>query len=342
MNHKFALRRAALAVLSGAVLAAPFALTVTSATAIPQDIRVQHDLLADQLGGQFAGTYLDDSGALVVNVTDDSAAREARAAGATARVVDDSLRQLQQVQAGLDRFAGSPGTVGLSWGVDIVSNSVVVQVPAGDNDADTTAFLKRVASNGEDVRIERVAAAPRLTLAPGDAIFTGGARCSTSAIGVGGGGTFVITAGHCTNIGAQWTASGGQVIGTRSISSFPGNDYGTIRVTNAALPTTNGQLTQVGSPPVGSQIQKVGSTTGTTSGQIVAYNRTVNLAEGALFGMIETTACVQPGDSGGSLFQGSTAIGITSAGTVGGCSPGFQSFFQPLQEALSAQGVSLK
>lgn len=309
------------------MLVAPFTVSVTGAAAAARDT--------------FAGTFVDGSGVLVTNVTDAAAARDVQAAGGTARVVDDSLRQLGQVQAGLDRLAGSPGTVGLTWGVDVVSNTVVVQVPAADHDAATEAFLKRVAAD-EDVRIERVAAAPGLTLAPGDAILTGGARCSASAIGVGGGQTYVVTAGHCTDIGFNWTTSSGQTIGVRSISSFPGNDYGTIRVTNSSLPTTNGGRTQVGSPPVGSTIQKTGSTTGITSGRIVAYNRTINLAQGPLFGMIETTACVQPGDSGGSLFRSNIAIGITSAGTVGPCRPGFQSFFQPLQEALNAQGVSLK
>ena len=49
-----------------------------------------------------------------------------------------------------------------------------------------------------------------------------------------------------------------------------------------------------------------------------------------------------PGDSGGALYAGSLAQGITSGGTVGGCSQaGFRSFFQPVGEALSTFGLTL-
>lgn len=92
----------------------------------------------------------------------------------------------------------------------------------------------------------------------------------------------------------------------------------------------------------GQSICKSGSTTGLTCGTVQATGVTVNYAEGAVYGMVQTNVCTQPGDSGGSWFSGSTAIGITSGGTVGACSQsGFQSFFQPVTEALSAYGVSL-
>ncbi|MFC6930950.1 S1 family peptidase [Actinomadura yumaensis] len=300
------------------------------------------DQFAGRLGSQYAGSYVDGAGKLVVNVTSASAAQQVKAAGAKARVVENGMKPLNDSKSKLDRLAGTAGTTGLSWGVDVVSNSVVVNVPKGDKDAATNAFVKRARSVGKNVVVKRVASAPRTVLGPGDAILTGGSRCSVSAIGVGGGTTYVVTAGHCTRIGASWTTSGGQTVGTRQATSFPGNDYGTIRVTNSSLPTSNAQLTQVGRPPVGTQIQKKGSTTGTTSGTIRGYGRTVNYQEGTVTDMIETTACVQPGDSGGSLQSGSTAIGITSGGTTGSCRSGFQSFFQPLDEALQSQRLTLK
>jgi hypothetical protein len=46
------------------------------------------------------------------------------------------------------------------------------------------------------------------------------------------------------------------------------------------------------------------------------------------------------GDSGGSLFDGSKAIGLTSGGS-GNCSSGGTTFFQPVTEALSVYGVSV-
>jgi streptogrisin D len=64
-------------------------------------------------------------------------------------------------------------------------------------------------------------------------------------------------------------------------------------------------------------------------------NVTVNYAEGSVYQLIQTTALVNPGDSGGCLFAGSAGLGSTS-GKGGG-----SSYFQPVGEALSASGVTL-
>jgi hypothetical protein len=60
-----------------------------------------------------------------------------------------------------------------------------------------------------------------------------------------------------------------------------------------------------------------------------------------VFGLTRTNICTQPGDSGGAMFAGSQAQGVTSGGTIGGCSGNFQSFFQPADEALSVYGLTL-
>ena len=307
----------------------------------PKALTALADQLTGKLGAQQAGAFVDPSGKLVVNVTDAAAARQVQAAGAQARMVSNGIKPLTAAKTKLDKLAGTSGTTGLAWGVDVYSNSVVVSVPKNDNDGATKAFVKRAEALGKTVQIKRVAAAPRLTLGPGEAILTGGSRCSVSAIGTGSG-DYVVTAGHCTNIGSSWTTQGGEQVGTTSASQFPGSDYGTIQVTNSSLQTSNDNLTEVGRPAAGTQIQKKGSTTGTTSGSIVGYDRTVNYQEGTVSGLIETDACVQPGDSGGSLQSGSTAIGITSGGTTGQCSSGFQSYFQPLDVVLQGQGLTLK
>ena len=83
-----------------------------------------------------------------------------------------------------------------------------------------------------------------------------------------------------------------------------------------------------------------GSTTGVHSGTVQALNATVNYAEGQVRGLIQTNVCAEPGDSGGSLFSGNTAIGLTSGGS-GNCTWGGTTFFQPVTEALSVYGVSV-
>ena len=52
------------------------------------------------------------------------------------------------------------------------------------------------------------------------------------------------------------------------------------------------------------------------------------------------TYVAEPGDSGGALFDGSAALGLTSGGS-GDCSSGGETFFQPVPAALSAEGASI-
>ncbi|HEU5270682.1 MAG TPA: S1 family peptidase, partial [Jatrophihabitans sp.] len=83
-----------------------------------------------------------------------------------------------------------------------------------------------------------------------------------------------------------------------------------------------------------------GRTTGWRCGTIQAKNVTVNYAQGAVYGMTQSNACAEGGDSGGPLFNGTIALGLTSGGS-GNCSSGGTTFFQPVTEALSAYGVSV-
>ena len=52
------------------------------------------------------------------------------------------------------------------------------------------------------------------------------------------------------------------------------------------------------------------------------------------------TVCAEPGDSGGPLFDGTKAIGLTSGGS-GNCSGGGVTYFQPVTEPLGAYGVNV-
>jgi streptogrisin B len=56
--------------------------------------------------------------------------------------------------------------------------------------------------------------------------------------------------------------------------------------------------------------------------------------------MIQTTVCAEPGDSGGPMYDGTKALGITSGGS-GDCRTGGTTFFQPVPEAASAYGVTV-
>jgi streptogrisin D len=55
-------------------------------------------------------------------------------------------------------------------------------------------------------------------------------------------------------------------------------------------------------------------------------------------GLIRTTVCAEPGDSGGSLYRGTVAFGLTSGGS-GNCTSGGTTFFQPVTEPLGVFGL---
>jgi len=50
--------------------------------------------------------------------------------------------------------------------------------------------------------------------------------------------------------------------------------------------------------------------------------------------------CAEGGDSGGSLYSGSIALGMTSGGS-GDCSSGGVTYFQPLDEVFNTYSISL-
>ena len=73
---------------------------------------------------------------------------------------------------------------------------------------------------------------------------------------------------------------------------------------------------------------------------MTALNATVNYPQGTVYGLIKTTVCAESGDSGGSLYSGTTALGLTSGGS-GNCSSGGITYFQPVTEPLAVYGVSV-
>jgi streptogrisin D len=160
---------------------------------------------------------------------------------------------------------------------------------------------------------------------------------------------YFLTAGHCGDIASAWYGNSSKTsrIGTRRASSFPGNDYAIIRYASGVshpgsvyLYSGTQDITRAGNAVVGQGVRRSGSTTGVHGGTVTATNQTVNYAEGTVRGLIRTTVCAEPGDSGGPLFSGRVALGLTSGGS-GGCLLGGTTFFQPVTEPLRVYGVSV-
>ncbi|TDC90520.1 S1 family peptidase [Actinomadura sp. 7K507] len=302
--------------------------------------------LAGRLGSRTAGAYLDQTTRkLTVTVTDDKAAQAVRAAGAVPKAVTRSGTDLKQVMTALKRDATVPGT---AWAVDPAANQVVLTMDSTVKGAELKKVRTAAAKHGAAIRTDRVAGQFRPFTAGGDPIFTGGSRCSLGFNVTDGTDSFFLTAGHCTEGGSTWTDESGATLGSNTGSSFPGDDYGIVQYSSSPEDTEGGvtgangfqDITGAADATVGQSVTRSGSTTGVHTGEVTALDQTVNYAEGTVSGLIQTTVCAEPGDSGGPLYEGSTALGLTSGGS-GNCSAGGVTFFQPVTEALSAFGVEV-
>jgi streptogrisin D len=270
------------------------------------------------------------------------AAPSAQAAPPAAATVP-SAAQLAAISNGFDRV---PGT---AWYVDAAAHQVVLAVSGGAKGARLDALLASAAAHGSAVRVEHMAGTLTNYISGGDAIYTSGARCSLGFNVRSSSGTYYfLTAGHCTNIGYTWTTGSGALLGYRAGTSFPGNDYGIVRYAGSVSHPGNVDLyngttrdiTGAANAYVGESVCRSGSTTHVHCGSVTGLNATVNYAQGTVYGLIRTNVCAEPGDSGGSLFAGNTAIGLTSGGS-GNCTTGGTTFFQPVTEPLSVYGVSV-
>ncbi|MFF9071814.1 S1 family peptidase [Streptomyces sp. NPDC014735] len=236
---------------------------------------------------------------------------------------------------------------GTAWSVDPKSGTVVVSADRTVSQAEIERIKQSAGANADALRIERTPGKLTKLLSGGDAIYAPGWRCSLGFNVRSGSTYYFLTAGHCTDGNPPWYTSSSQTtsIGPTVGSSFPTNDYGLVRYDNTSVPhdgtVGSVDITGAADATMGMSVTRRGSTTGTHSGSVTGLNATVNYGNGDIvYGMIKTNVCAEPGDSGGPLYSGSKAIGLTSGGS-GNCSSGGTTYFQPVTEALSAYGVSV-
>ncbi|MBM7113653.1 ricin-type beta-trefoil lectin domain protein [Archangium primigenium] len=300
--------------------------------------------LAAELGDTFGGAWMNEDGsALIVAVTDESSMRQVLRQGAEPKLVTRSLAQLERMRTVLDRNAERAPRGIFAWSVDVRTNSVVVTAL---DEALAKGFIADSGADVEGLRVEvsREEYRPLYDIRGGDAYYPGNARCS---IGFAVNGGFV-TAGHCGGVGTNTTGSG-VAQGTVRGSTFPGKDQAWVQTNGSwvAQPWVNnyagGVANVAGSneATVGSSVCRSGSTTGWRCGTIQARGATINYANGPVYGAVQTNACAEGGDSGGSWISGDQAQGVTSGGS-GNCSTGGTTFFFPLKPILQEYGLTLK
>ncbi|WP_329202641.1 carbohydrate-binding protein [Streptomyces sp. NBC_01435] len=307
--------------------------------------------LKRSLGADFAGARVSgDDAALTVATTDAADAARIRGAGARPVVVEHSQAELDAAKAALDRVALHRAPKGVPvWYVDAASNRVVLEA-ARASAAD--AFLAGAGVSREVVAVRQAGAAPRTftDLRGGDAYYMNGSgRCSIGfPVKRGSSQSGFVSAGHCGTPGVSTSGYNQQAQGSFQGSTFPGRDYSWVATNTSWTPRAlvngygQGDVTVTGSTEAleGASVCRSGSTTGWHCGTVQQRNTSVTYQEGTVSGVTRTNVCAEPGDSGGSFISGSQAQGVTSGGS-GNCSQGGTTYFQPVNPALQAYGLTL-
>lgn len=327
-------------------------------------------ILEQALGAAYAGAWFDPTALeLLVATTDPQKVSEIERNGARAVLVKRNMGELNGIHRRLDQ-----GVLQLSqeqkrsiweWGVDVQTNGVTITIPANDRQAllnaedlitlsgaDATAIHIRQSTQGPPTlfQVNNVRGGDRYT------DTTDGTNCSVGFSVVGG----YVTAGHCSGgtIGDNVVGYNGAQQGTFSGSQFPGEDRAWVAVNGNWAPSpcvgTGGNSNCATSPNVlivgsieagvGHTVCRYGATTGGPHcGTIQALNQTVVFnGINVVNHLTRTSACSQPGDSGGPYVWNNHGQGTLTGGSTGNScpSPG-TSYFYPLNLTLTHFGLNL-
>ncbi|WP_435281700.1 S1 family peptidase [Streptomyces koelreuteriae] len=305
--------------------------------------------LSSDLGDKAAGWYYDDrSDRLVMNVLGEDEADQASSEGAEARVVKYSTEELESAA---EKLGASP-VGGTAWSVDPRTNKLSVIVDGTVKGDDWAKLSRQTEKLGDRVTVKRVGGEFRPFAGGGDAIYAGRGLCSLGFNVTKGGKPGFLTAGHCTAAGGdEWSLEqGGQPVAKVTDKEWPGSDWALAMYNDpeADAPSLvnlgsggKQKISGAAAAVVGMEVKRMGTKTGLHDGKVTGLDMTVNYQTGeTVEGLIRTDVCAEPGDSGGAMFAGDKAVGLTSGGS-GNCASGGETFFQPVLEALEATGSQI-
>lgn len=281
-------------------------------------------------------------------------------APAVAAVPASSPAELGVVKERLDALAerhGAPPAVS-AWWVDLADRAVVLALNTAPRDSRSAAYVQQAREVDASVRVVEGVAAPTPRADPpvydlvgGDAVRVNGTRCSLAFTATtASGAPRLITAGHCTNRGGDVTGANNAPVGPVRSSVFDRTgDWGVVDVgpgwratpSVAAEGSTTRSITGTATAPVGATVCRSGSTTGWRCGKVTAVDVTANYAAGPVQGLVLTDACSEGGDSGGPFLSGSSALGLLSGGTGDCTTAGGTSLYQPIDEVLASERLTL-
>jgi S1-C subfamily serine protease len=240
------------------------------------------------------------------------------------------------------------GTAGTAWWRDPATGRPAVSLDDTVRGPVATGLTRAVARAGGTVT--REPGVLRKHIAGADLFFGAlGGRCLVGFNARALPDYYFLTSAHCVAAvgSAVYADPARTVVLGRVATKNVGYDYALVHYTNAtiakpsAVNLHNGTLAPIRSftaGHVGQAVTRAGSS-GVHTGRITALNATVNYADGTVYGLIRTSVCSEPGDSGGPLFAGTAGVGLTSGGS-GNCTTGGTTYFASAWRAATAYGVA--
>ncbi|WP_030373006.1 S1 family peptidase [Streptomyces rimosus] len=184
----------------------------------------------------------------------------------------------------------------------------------------------------------------------GNILYSAAGRCTVGFNATKASTYYALMAGRCVSGAKDWYADAARTVhvGVTEAVRFPGTDYAVIRYTNPAVSYpgeidiggSHLDVTGAAQPAVGQTVCLPGSTSAVHCGPVRALNVSVSYPEGTVSGLVQTSACAEPGAVGRPAVSGRTAIGIVIGGS-GSCASGGATYLQPVVPALQAFGLTL-
>ncbi|MFI6512776.1 S1 family peptidase [Streptosporangium sp. NPDC050855] len=322
------------------------------------------------LEDRFAGAWLQGSTGqtLVVATTGRADAAQITAAGARPLVVGRSLARLRAVKEKLTTARPALAEVSGVRYIDVRANKVVI---SSSTPRATASSIKAAKVSPAAVRVVLSAEQPRLLqagtpvnpqtyppgvpptdLVGGQAYYAGATtRCSVGFAVTRGTRKGFVSAGHC---GTPHTATVGfnrLTQGTVQASTFPGGDHSWVALDDTWTPRplvgndSGGTMNVYGAKEAieGSSVCLAGSSAAGPDwhcGTITQREADVTYPEGVVEHVMRTSACGNPGNAGASMLSIGQAQGIVSGGS-GTCATGGVTYVQPINDILTAYGLTL-
>lgn len=266
----------------------------------------------------YGGSYINDNGKLVIYITEgtDIPTPLNNDENVVYEICDYSYNELLDVMDALNAFKFEHGADSVAknynmFGLYDADNRVIVQL---DNLSDETIEdFKKLVCDSEAIVFEQGTGPAQMEIDV-NAGSSASATAGTASIGyrVTRNGTVgYVTAGHFVSAGdvvyCDGTAFSSCVVSQRSgnvdgaFCSITNSDY---VLTNTLAGTSNTLSTTISEPGVGTVINKIGQSSGHTSGKVISTNVTVTFASGDTISNLTAASYEsKAGDSGGVVYS---------------------------------------